>query len=525
MNQDPRQGPWAAPIGWPRLSGGNLLDLRVRPLAGPSDARSGVAQETIAEFLDSLATLGSPPCGGGSGSSRRSVECPSAAPTPTSPSRPSTSRRSSSAEISARTRTSRHSSTAPPAATLTHRELYEQVPRIAAALAQRGIGRGDVVALYAPNSPAWAAVFHGVLRANATVTSVHALYTAGELAAQLADPRPGWSSPPRPRNRRAARSRIDRTGPRGDAVPGHPLGEPTISSPRRRPSVRSRIAASDRSRACGGRRPSRCSIDENRRRRATAPQKPPWSPVARSTTRWAEVRAGGGRSPCGAVHAVPDPVGPLDDADRTGSRPPAGGTTRILDGRSGRRNRVLGTPGGPPLARGDGPPGGTTRSPPAASPRPLPSPQSRTGGAPCARSVSRTTTGGAHDRRPCPALRGRARARRRLPDHRRRPRTELPRRASCTGSATTPRGAAAARGRCSPSWRACSTPTRPRSSRRPTRGTRCRTPCCRCCAGTTPTSSPRSRARRRAGRPPPPTCSRRATRATSRSSSTSTRTG
>ena len=74
-------------------------------------------------------------------------------------------------------------------ATLTHRELYEQVPRIAAALAQRGIGRGDVVALYAPNSPAWAAVFHGVLRANATVTSVHALYTAGELAAQLADSR------------------------------------------------------------------------------------------------------------------------------------------------------------------------------------------------------------------------------------------------------------------------------------------------------------------------------------------------
>ena len=46
-----------------------------------------------------------------------------------------------------------------------------------------------MVALYAPNSPAWAAVFHGVLRANATLTSVNALYTAGELAAQLADSR------------------------------------------------------------------------------------------------------------------------------------------------------------------------------------------------------------------------------------------------------------------------------------------------------------------------------------------------
>ena len=40
-----------------------------------------------------------------------------------------------------------------------------------------------MVALYAPNSPACAAVFHGVLRANATVTSVNSLYTAEELAA------------------------------------------------------------------------------------------------------------------------------------------------------------------------------------------------------------------------------------------------------------------------------------------------------------------------------------------------------
>jgi acyl-CoA synthetase (AMP-forming)/AMP-acid ligase II len=66
-------------------------------------------------------------------------------------------------------------------------ELHAQVLGIAAALAQRGIGRGDVVALYAPNSPSWAAVFHGILRANAVVTSVNVLYTAHELAAQLAD--------------------------------------------------------------------------------------------------------------------------------------------------------------------------------------------------------------------------------------------------------------------------------------------------------------------------------------------------
>ena len=67
------------------------------------------------------------------------------------------------------------------------RALHEQVLRIAAALAERGIGRGDVVALHAQNSPAWPAVFHGVLRANAVVTSVNVLHTADETARQLHD--------------------------------------------------------------------------------------------------------------------------------------------------------------------------------------------------------------------------------------------------------------------------------------------------------------------------------------------------
>ncbi len=61
------------------------------------------------------------------------------------------------------------------------------VDKIAAALGERGIGAGDVVGLFAPNSPEWAAVFHGVLRANAIVTSANSLYTPGELAHQLAD--------------------------------------------------------------------------------------------------------------------------------------------------------------------------------------------------------------------------------------------------------------------------------------------------------------------------------------------------
>jgi acyl-CoA synthetase (AMP-forming)/AMP-acid ligase II len=70
---------------------------------------------------------------------------------------------------------------------VTFGELKGMVLRLAAALAERGVGAGSVVGLFAPNSPQWAAVFHGILRANATVTSVNSLYTAGELAHQLAD--------------------------------------------------------------------------------------------------------------------------------------------------------------------------------------------------------------------------------------------------------------------------------------------------------------------------------------------------
>ncbi len=70
---------------------------------------------------------------------------------------------------------------------ITFGELATMVDKIAAALAERGVGAGDVVGIFAPNSPEWAAVFHGVLRANAIVTSANSLYTPGELAHQLRD--------------------------------------------------------------------------------------------------------------------------------------------------------------------------------------------------------------------------------------------------------------------------------------------------------------------------------------------------
>jgi acyl-CoA synthetase (AMP-forming)/AMP-acid ligase II len=72
-------------------------------------------------------------------------------------------------------------------ASMSFDELRRTVDTIAAALAERGVRAGDVVGVFAPNSPQWAAVFHGVLRANAIVTSVNSLYSAGELAHQLID--------------------------------------------------------------------------------------------------------------------------------------------------------------------------------------------------------------------------------------------------------------------------------------------------------------------------------------------------
>ncbi|MEU4802300.1 AMP-binding protein [Actinosynnema sp. NPDC023587] len=72
-------------------------------------------------------------------------------------------------------------------ASLTYRRLAEAVDRLAAALAERGIGKGDVVGILCPNTPHYAVVFHGILRAGAIATTVNALYTADEVARQLVD--------------------------------------------------------------------------------------------------------------------------------------------------------------------------------------------------------------------------------------------------------------------------------------------------------------------------------------------------
>jgi acyl-CoA synthetase (AMP-forming)/AMP-acid ligase II len=71
--------------------------------------------------------------------------------------------------------------------TITFGELAAGIRRLAAGLSQRGIGKGDVVAIWSPNLPEYAIVFHAVSRIGAVLTTANPVYTAEELAFQLGD--------------------------------------------------------------------------------------------------------------------------------------------------------------------------------------------------------------------------------------------------------------------------------------------------------------------------------------------------
>jgi acyl-CoA synthetase (AMP-forming)/AMP-acid ligase II len=75
----------------------------------------------------------------------------------------------------------------PSGRTLTYEALAEGVGKAAAGMAARGLARGDVVGILAPNMPEWALVFHAVSTVGATNTTVNSLATEQELAAQLSD--------------------------------------------------------------------------------------------------------------------------------------------------------------------------------------------------------------------------------------------------------------------------------------------------------------------------------------------------
>lgn len=69
----------------------------------------------------------------------------------------------------------------------TYGQLTGAIQKFAAALAARGLQRGDVFAIMLPNVPEFAIAFYGVAAAGGTVTTVNPLYTAEELRHQLED--------------------------------------------------------------------------------------------------------------------------------------------------------------------------------------------------------------------------------------------------------------------------------------------------------------------------------------------------
>ncbi len=75
----------------------------------------------------------------------------------------------------------------PSGRTITYAELAGAIKALAAGLAERGFGKGDVLAIYMPNVPEYAVAFHGVASVGGRATTANPLYTANELSHQLTD--------------------------------------------------------------------------------------------------------------------------------------------------------------------------------------------------------------------------------------------------------------------------------------------------------------------------------------------------
>jgi acyl-CoA synthetase (AMP-forming)/AMP-acid ligase II len=71
--------------------------------------------------------------------------------------------------------------------TITHGELAAYVDRFAAALHEAGLRKGDVVAVFSPNTIWYPVVFHGIAKAGCIMSPINALYQPEEIAFQLRD--------------------------------------------------------------------------------------------------------------------------------------------------------------------------------------------------------------------------------------------------------------------------------------------------------------------------------------------------
>ncbi|MFK0073673.1 AMP-binding protein [Arthrobacter woluwensis] len=120
--------------------------------------------------------------------------------------------------------------------------LVAQIDAVAGYLAAHGVRPGDVVGLFSPNIPAFAAVFHGILRAGAAATTINALYTADEVGHQLEDAGAGWLFTISPFLERAEAAAAHQGIPAErlvvlDGAPGHPSLKDVLTAGHPAPEV------------------------------------------------------------------------------------------------------------------------------------------------------------------------------------------------------------------------------------------------------------------------------------------------
>ncbi len=75
----------------------------------------------------------------------------------------------------------------PTGRTYTYGQLKGMIHAFAGGLAAKGLGKGDTIALMAPNIPEYAIVFHGAAVAGVAVSTINPTYTADEVKFQLND--------------------------------------------------------------------------------------------------------------------------------------------------------------------------------------------------------------------------------------------------------------------------------------------------------------------------------------------------
>jgi acyl-CoA synthetase (AMP-forming)/AMP-acid ligase II len=70
---------------------------------------------------------------------------------------------------------------------LTYGQMHGAIRRVAAGLRDRGLGKGEAVAILSPNLPEYPVAFHGACTAGLVNTTLNPLYTAEEIHFQLRD--------------------------------------------------------------------------------------------------------------------------------------------------------------------------------------------------------------------------------------------------------------------------------------------------------------------------------------------------